>query len=161
MRIDAAIIERIANEARSIDPEDEKFVLDHIEGTTDALEIADRLIAREAELTALTTANKARMQQLRERQARLNAGIAACRTALSKLLTAAGIRKLERPEATVSLRAVPPALIDGPVESLPPHCIRTKVEPDKARIKEALSAGEHLPGWSLSNGGETISMRFK
>ena len=52
-------------------------------------------------------------------------------------------------------------VIDGPVDTLPVHMIKTEIRPDKAAIKSALEDGEHVPGWHLSNGGQSVTVRRK
>ena len=157
--LELAHIKRIADHARAVDPDDETLLADCIEAETDGLDIADMLIGRIAELDAMMAANKARVEAIRERNARLAHARDACRSTLGKLLEAMGTRKLERPEATVSVRHVPPSLIDGPVPS-DPRFIRTKVEPDRKAILDAVKAGEHVPGWALNNGSETLAVKF-
>ena len=160
-QIDYAIVKRIADQARAVDPEDGALLADMIEGCTDAMEVADILIERVAVIDTFTAALRSRIAEINERMARLNHERNTSRRGLEQLLEAMGERKMERPEGTVSLRRVPPSLLDGPVESLPTHLTRTKVEPDKAAIKKAIEAGEDVPGWQLNNGSETLSVRRK
>lgn len=158
--LDLAAIKRIADHVRAVDPDDEGFLADMIEGESDAFEMADTLLLRIGALESYITANKEHIGFLSERNKRFAAGVDTARAALGKLLEATGLRKIERPEGTVSLRRVPPSLIDGPLPS-DPRFIRTKVEPDKKAIKEAIEAGENVPGWTLSNGGEGVTVRRK
>ena len=159
--VDYAVVKRIADQARAVDPEDGALLADMIEGCTDAFDVADILIERDAVIDTYTAALGRRIAEIHERMARLGRERDANRKSLAYLLEAMGWRKLERPEGTISLRRVPPSLLDGPVENLPPHLTRTKVEPDKTAIKKAIEAGEEVPGWQLNNGSETLSVRRK
>ena len=156
--LDLAAIRRIADHVRAIDPDDEGMLADMIEGESDAFEMVDTLLLRIGTLEGYITANKEHIAFLAERNKRFSAGVDAARAAIGKVLEATGLRKIERAEGTVSLRRVPPSLMDGPLPS-DARFIRTKAEADKKAIKAAIEAGEHVPGWSLSNGGETISVR--
>ena len=159
--LDYAVVKRIADQARAVDPEDGALLADMIEGCTNAMEVADILIERVAVIDTYTAALRSRIAEINERMARLNHERDTSRRGLGQLLDAMLVRTLERPEATISLRRVPPSLLDGPVENLPPHLTRVKVEPDKTAIKKAIEAGEDVPGWRLNNGGETLSLRRK
>ena len=160
-QIDYAIVKRIADQARAVDPEDGALLADMIEGCTDVYDVADILIERVAVIDTYTAALRSRIAEINERMARLNHERETSRKGLEQLLEAMGERKLERPEGTISLRRVPPSLLDGPVESLPQHLTRNKVEPDKTAIKKAIEAGEAVPGWQLNNGGQSLSVRRK
>ena len=159
--VDLALVERIAAQARAVDPEDGALLADMIEGCTDAYEVVDVLIGRDAHTDTLVDALAVRIAELTARKRRFEAESRTNRKWMADLLEAMGARKLERPEGTISLRRVPPSLLDGPVENLPPHLTRTKVEPDKTAIKKAIEAGEEVPGWQLNNGGQSLTVRRK
>lgn len=154
-----AEIERIRDTVRAVDPDDDDLLLGMIEGSTEAGELLDELLEMEATAEAHVQANKTRIAQLQERNARLARKQDAARSGMLKLLDAAGLRKMERAEATVSIRAVPPKVLGEDVTDLPEDCVQVVYKPDKKAIKAKLEAGVALPGWSMSNGGETISVR--
>ena len=141
--------------------DDDELLADMLEGETNAFEALDTLLEREAVIRSHITAMKARKQEVADRLATLEVRQKNGRTIMGKLLEAMQSRKVERAEGTVSFRAVAPSVIDGPVSTLPDRLTKTEVKPDKAAIKEALQAGEEIPGWAMSNGGETISVRRK
>jgi len=155
----AAQIRAIADHVRAVDPDDEQLLADMIEAETDLDSLLDMLIEREATCKAHIEANKARKKALDDRNRRFQAGIDAGRGAMQKLLDAANLRKWERPEATIGLRAVPPSLIAGDVDNLPDDLCRITRAPDAALVKDAIKSGADLPGWSMSNGSETVSVR--
>jgi hypothetical protein len=68
-----------------------------------------------------------------------------------QLMEAAGLKKVERPAATVSIAAGRPKVVITDENELPEDCVRVKREPDKARIAAQLQRGEYVPGASLSN----------
>lgn len=157
--LDLITIAAIRDTVRAVDPDDDDLLIGMIEGETDAGELLDDLLEMEATAAAHVAANKERIKQLSERNARLDAKCHAARAGMQKLLAAAGLRKMERAEATVSIRAVPPRVEGEDITDLPEDCVVVKYAADKKAIKTRLEAGEALPGWHLTNGGETISVR--
>lgn len=81
------------------------------------------------------------------------------RVLAQRIMEAGDIRKLELPEATLSIRVVPPSLVITDEASLPDWAWRVKREPDKAAIKDRMKAGDFVPGVEMSNGGTTLSVR--
>jgi len=158
-QLDLMTIAAIRETVRAIDPDDDDLLIGMIEGSTDAGELLDDLLEMEATAQAHITANKQRMQQLSERNTRLDAKSNAARTGMLKVLDATGLRKMERAAATVSLRAVPPKVEGESMIDLPEDCVRVTYAPDKAAIKRALDAGDIIPGWRLTNGSESITVR--
>ena len=141
--------------------DDEEMTLTAIEGETSFLEAVDAALARIAEVTAHAEAIAAQALALRDRKERFLYQGECIRTALHVALEQAGLRKLERPQATLSVRAVP-----AKAEILDEAAIPVKFwkeqapKLDKKAVLEALKAKEDVPGASLSNGGETIAIRF-
>ena len=157
--LDLAQITAIRETVMTIDPDDDDLLLGMIEGETEAGELLDDLLEMEAAAKAHVTANTERIGQLQERNARLSQRAAAMRAGMLKLLNAAGLRKMVRAAATVGIRAVPPKVLGDDITDLDPGLIKTTYAPDRATIKDALIRGEIIEGWSMSNGGETISVR--
>lgn len=157
--VDISLIAAIRDQVRAIDPEDTDLLADMIEGETDAGELMDWLLESEATASAHIAANKERARQLSERNARLQARIDASRDGMQKLLSAAGLRKMERASATVGIRAVPSKAEGEDITELPEDCVITKYSPDRKAIKARLESGEDIHGWHLTNGGETVSVR--
>jgi hypothetical protein len=63
-------------------------------------------------------------------------------------------------EATLSISAVPPAVQILDAALIPSRFVRATYAPQKSDIKDALKAGETVPGACLSNGGERLSVRL-
>lgn len=140
--------------------EDEDLTLDMVEGETSLFELIDRVMNDDAEDGSHISGIKARQDELRDRKARLERRQKVRRSVVHAALDTAGIRKLERPEYTVSLKAVPAGVDVVDPDALPDDLVRIKREPDKSAIKKALDAGP-VAGARLTNGGETISVRRK
>jgi len=163
MRLDPAHIARIADDLRAIlgDDYDDQTFLDTLDGETDAVAVASRLVDMMQEAASMADAAKLRARDLSERSARFDARAAACRAQLGTLLDAMSVRKLVLPAATVSrLAGRTRAVIDAPGD-VPTQLCRIKREPDSAAIKAALEAGETVPGARLETGAPSVSVRVK
>lgn len=151
-------IERLLAEYPEL-AEDEALRADMIEGSTDAFAVLDRIIATMREATATVAAIKIQADALWSRAERFERREKAMRALAQRIMEAANIRKAERPEATLSIRAVAPSLVITDESALPDWAWRVRREPDKATIKDRVKAGEFVPGAEMSNGGATLSVR--
>jgi hypothetical protein len=130
------------------DDPDERLLADALEGSSDVMELLDRLIERSNADAALVRAGK-------ERLARIDARNERTRTIIARMLEALDLRRLERPLATLTLADARRGVVITDEDELPPAFVRTA--PDKAAILSALNAGEVVPGAALSNGaGPTL-----
>ena len=141
--------------------EDEQAFLDTLDGLTDLSEIVALFIKSADDDIALADGCKTRASEISERKARFLARADTKKRLVLEALEKAGMKKIERPEFTVSIRAVPPSVVIENDAIIPPDYqrITTTVAPDKAAIKDALSSGQDVPGAKLSNGGSTLSIR--
>jgi hypothetical protein len=100
------------------------------------------------------------IKMLKARKFRFDRREQAMRALAMKLLYAADVEKMMLPEATYSMRTVPPSVIILDENQLPDAACRFKREPDKVAIKQMLEVGD-VPGATLSNGSRTLSIRIK
>lgn len=156
---------------------DERAWIDTIEGETDLIEVAAKLIDRAQECKALIVGIKARADALAARKKRLEDQEKSMRGAVSILMQEAGRRTMELPEATLSLRDLAPKLIVTDEEAIPDDCCESvrKVVMDKVKAAiEAFEAdkasramtdpsvlAETFPGVEWSNGGSSLTVRTK
>lgn len=77
------------------------------------------------------------------------------------IMDSAGERKYQGIAATVSIRAVTPKPIITDETLLPERFFKTERNLVKSLVNEAAKNGETIPGVTLDNGGETISIRSK
>ncbi len=141
--------------------EDEVLRADMIEGETDLhkfLSTAERI---RQEAVAMVKGTDLVLADLLQRKRRFERRDEALRRLMFSLLQMAQLRKVELPAATLSLRNGTPYVIITDETVLPDNVIRFKREPDKAKIKAALETGAHVPGATLSNAEETISIRTR
>lgn len=141
---------------------DDEAIEDAIEGETNFKEAAARAVARLAEIDALAEAIKTQKDNLSARARRLDVQSDTIRAALVLAMSTADLTKLELPQATLSRKPTPPSIVVTD-ESAVPSTWWTRPDPtlDKRALLAALKDGQTIPGAELSNGGETISIRFK
>jgi hypothetical protein len=140
--------------------DDEQAALDAIEGETTLFEAVDASLNRLAEIEALRDSIGALITCYRERSDRLDNQAEQIRAALCVAMSMAGVKKLERPAGTLSLRSTPPKAIITSEADLPSRFyVEQNPKLDKKSVLEALKAGEKVAGAELSNGGETVALR--
>ncbi len=145
---------------RSVIGEDDEAAADAVEGETNLIEAIDASLDRLAEIDTLNEAISNLVKSYKERADRLEHQSEQIRAALGVALSTAGLRKIERPAGTLSLRAVPPkAIITSEVDLPARFFVEQNPKLDKKAVLDALKAGETVPGAELSNGSETISIR--
>lgn len=161
-RIDIPLIERIAAElAPYRESDDDASFLDTLDGETDALDILDREIAAEQSDRAMVSALKAQIADLKARAERIDMRADSHRRVQKMVVQAMGVRKVERPLATLSLRAGGVSCVITDEASIPTQLCKIVTSPDKAAIKAQLEAGESVPGAELVRGDDTLSVRVK
>lgn len=162
LALDASIIEReIATliEAYPELAEDETLRADMLEGATNIKDVLAAVVDTMQSAKSMRDAIKARTKELSERAARFDRREEAMRVLAERIMRVADLRKVELFDATLSIRATPQAVVITAEEDLPDSFWRVTKSPDKTAIKEALKAGQFVPGACLSNAGETISVR--
>lgn len=139
--------------------DDEETAAIVLEGETDFLEVLDRLVEGIAEAESDEEAIAGRMRVLAERKNRFGEKAEHMRGVVSALLDFAGQTKVKLPVATISLRASPPRVVVIDETEIPEQFIRTRREVDKAALREALKAGDDIPGAALSNSAPSLTIR--
>lgn len=155
-----AAVSALIRDILGTDPDEVAF-LDTLDGETDALTITDLLIAKMLDDAALIDAMSAQIKALGDRQARIARRHDTAKAALGAVLDAMGVKKLERPRATVSRRAGSMSVRITDEASIPSQLCVTKVTtaPDKTAIRRQIEAGETVPGAELVRGEDGLSVR--
>lgn len=141
--------------------EDERAYLDTLEGETDLYEWCRRLLDKIEEDEGVQAALAEQVSDRTLRKSRAAERVKAAREALTALLDCAKIDKLVLPEATISVRTVPPKPIVSDEAAVPDELCRFKRAPDIAAIKVEVEAGRAVSGVTLDNGGTTLTIRRK
>jgi hypothetical protein len=160
LRDEAEAARALLASIRTVIGDDAEAAADAIEGETNLLEAVDAGLDRLAEIEVLRDSIDALVATYKERSSRLDNQSEQIRAALCIAMGAAGVKKLERPAGTLSLRAVPPKAIITSEADLPSRFFVDQAPKlDKKSVLEALKAGEKVNGAELSNGSETIALR--
>ena len=164
MRLDPAIIRHQIENLLIQCPElaeDEVLRADMIEGETEAHEFLRTVEIRRQATHILANALATYIAELSVRMARFERRETSMRELAFKVMSAANLRKIEMPEATYSIRAGTPKVVIIDEAQLPADAFRIKKEVDRQTIKSWLNAGQEVPGATLSNAEQTLSIRTK
>lgn len=147
---------------RDVIGDDEEMAAVAVEGETSLVEAISEAVDRYDTLGAHEEALETRIKELSERRSRFEGQRERIKVAIHAAMGQAEMRKLELPQATLSLRAVPPKAEISDESAIPERFFK-RADPklDRAALLAALKAKEDVPGATLSNGGETISIRVK
>ena len=163
-RIVAELRERLKAE-HGLDDGDE-VLEDTLEGASDLPEMLAALCRRAARDEEFAEAVKRIIKDNQERAARFVCRAVAARAEIAWAMQEAGIKKIPSdalPDMTVTLRDGVPAIRIENEELVPDaYCtIEIVRKPDKAKIREALEAGELIAGAALGNAAPVLMMRRK
>lgn len=142
--------------------DDEILRVDTLEGATNLKELATVIVHAIADARALYDGTRLRADELKSRQERFKMHGEFLRAMLMKILQGANVRKLELPEATVSVKAGVPQIIGEPDPAkLPDEFVRIAREPDRIKIRTALANGFEIDGLTLSNGEPSLAVHVR
>ena len=152
---------RVLREALSAIPAiDDETVRDTIEGETSLHELIAAVMLDINEDEILCHGLAVMIKSMCDRQSRLLGRTEARRTAIQKAMETGEIKSLATPSGTLSLRSTPRGLeiLD---EWLIPQDYFVPQEPklDRKKLKDDLKDGKEIPGCTLNNGGQTLSIR--
>ena len=142
--------------------EDEQTLVETLEGE---LPLQDQIIAIAESADAdrvMIMGIEARIRELSERKARLEGRCERKRELAASAMEESGLKKIEAPAFTLSLRKNPPKVVIVDEAQVPETFKRTvtTVSVDKIALKEALAAGP-VEGAAMSNGSTSLSVRVK
>ncbi len=136
------------------------LIADMIEGETNLHDAISNVMDGITEDEVMIAGLRSMTEQLVNRRLRFENRIDRRRSAIERAMAVGEITKLELPQATLSVRRVPPAL-HIVSESLIPDGFWSPQPPklDRKNITEALKAGRDVPGAALDNGSTTLAIR--
>lgn len=162
LEVEGEVARSLLANVNAVLADDEEATLHAIEGETNLIEAITSAVERVQDLEAMADATKSRLDDLKARRDRFDRQAENIRTALVAALGAVEMRKLELPVATLTIKAVPPKANVISEADVPSSF--WKPQPPKLDLKaitDALKTKEAVPGATLSNGSETIQIRFK
>jgi hypothetical protein len=165
---DAQLLQRETEAARvlreqlaAIVGDDADTMRDIIEGETNLHELIAKVVADVATDAANVAGIKAHIETMKARQERLESRIEVYRSAILNAMAIGEMKKLELPIATLSRKPTPPKVQITDEAAIPSQFWR-RADPtlDKKAISDALKSNQDVPGATLSNGAETLAIRF-
>lgn len=139
---------------------DDDTVRDTIEGETDLHGAIAGAVSMLTETEVMEAGLSAKIKELLGRQKRYDDRKDFLRSAIEQAMVIGNLKKLELPEATLSLGNRAPGLVITD-ESLVPASFWKQPDPvlDKAAIKAALKDKQEVPGVTLGNGTVSLTIR--
>jgi|SRR5215469_4108212 len=155
--------ESIRDQLRDTHPDvDERTLADTVEGITSLHEILAAVVRGYLEDLSLVAALGMRIEEMQGRLARFEARAEKKRALVTQVMERAELNKLQEPDFTVSLRAVPPGLVVSDETAIPADYWKPQPPKlDKKGLLAGLNAGQAIPGAALGNGGTTIAVRTR
>lgn len=153
----ARIAAELVNALRELDDED--LTHDTVEGETDFMEAIDSALNALDDCAAIVEGCRAREKFLIDRRKRAKERSERIRELVEKALSTAGLRKVMRPTATVTLTRSAPQLVVTDETAIPESFWKYPAPAlDKMLLKTVLKTGKELPGVTLSNGGQHLTI---
>ena len=141
--------------------DDDQAQQDVIEGETSLIEAITVAVRRIADVDAHAAALDTMIKDMKDRKHRFENAAETLRNSIRSAMETTSQAKFELPMATISLRKVPPKVDIVDPMAIPD--IYLKQPPpvvDKVAIKLALTGGVDVPGARMSNGSQTLAIKF-
>lgn len=141
---------------------DEETLGDTLEGITNLHEMIAAVVRSALVDQALQSGLRSRIEDMKERLARLEARGDKKRRLAFEAMAESGLTKLEEADFTASLRAGSPALVVVTEEDIPDrYWVPQPAKLDRQTILSELKRGVGIPGAYLSNAKPVLSVRTK
>lgn len=141
--------------------DDDEMIATAVEGETDVHEALWSAMKRLAELEMMADAIDDMLANLSGRKARFQRQHENIRQAIIVAMEAANLTRVENGLGTMSLKATPAKVEIVDETAIPSRFWKSKdPELDKRALLAALKGKDDIPGAVLSNGGQTIQVKF-
>ena len=141
---------------------DEDTLRDTLEGISDLNEMIAAVIRSALVDEALGSGLRARLEDMKERQSRLEVRASKKRGLALQVMSETGLTKLEQPDFTASTRAGVPALVVVSEQAIPdPYWLMQPPKLDRQALLGELKRGGAIPGVELSNPKPVLMVRTK
>jgi len=161
-RLDATRVRAQIDALRAAYPdiwEDDDLLAGMLEGETDLWPMLAETVQRIAWAQGMSEGIGNIMDDLKARHGRFERRIEVLRTFAFKLLQIADVRRVELPQATLSIQNGPTKVIVTNEAALPLPCVRIKREPNKVAIRGYMDIHGSCPGAELSNAEPMLVIR--
>jgi Siphovirus Gp157 len=139
--------------------DDHEALVLSLESETDLTALVEQYLVRLQEIQTLLKGLTLHMNALGSRHESYDRREEAMRELILRLMEAAGTPKLELPTGTLYTSRGRPSVKITDEGAIPDIYMRIKKIPDKTMIKEALTAGNVVPGAHLSNAEPHLTIR--
>jgi hypothetical protein len=153
----------IRDRIRNLDPSlDDQTLADTVEGLTELHEILQGVIRAALADEALAAGLKGRIGEMEDRFQRLADRASKRRQIAKEVMTELGIKRLEAPDFTASVRAGMPSLVVLDESEIPSIYWEPR-DPklDRTTLIADLKSGREVGGATLSNGEPILSVRTR
>jgi hypothetical protein len=141
---------------------DEETLRDTLEGITDLHEMIAAVIRSALVDEALQAGLRTRLEEMRQRLARLEERGAKKRELALDAMCEVGVKKLEQPDFTASARAGLPPLVVIADDAIPePYWVPQPPKLDRQSLLADLKRGHVIPGAQLGNPKPSLAVRTK
>ena len=141
---------------------DEETLLDTLEGITDLHEMIAAVVRSALVDEALLTGLRSRLEDMKQRLARLEERGAKKRQLALDAMNEVGLTKLQQPDFTASTRAGSPSLIVVAEDAIPyTYWVPQPPRLDRQALLGELKRGGEIPGAQLSNSKPILAVRTK
>lgn len=141
---------------------DDETLRDTLEGLSSLPEALSAVIRTYLDDLSVAAALGMRISDMQERLGRFEARAEKKRALVTQVMERAALKKLQEPDFTVSLRAVPAGLVVCDETAIPADYWKPQPPKlDRKGLLATLTAGQTIPGAALGNGGTTISVRTR
>ena len=140
---------------------DDDALIDTLDGLAGAFDFIAHWCRRAREDEAMASGLSGLLADMQMRKQRLLARAEKQRDVAMCLMDAIGEKKIIRPDLTISVNVGRQKVIVSDETQLPDHLVRIKREPNKVAILEELEQGKPVPGATLSNRQNQLTIRSK
>jgi len=138
---------------------DPDLLLDTIEGQTDLMEIIDKMVLADLADAEAIEGLKRAAGVIAERKARAERRLEARRALIEQAMILMDQTKLKRPVATLTLSNRAPKVDVIDEAAIPSRFFKLEPKLDRAALKDAVMAGEDVPGAVKTNGTVSLTIR--
>jgi hypothetical protein len=141
---------------------DEETLADTLEGITDLHEMIAAVIRSALVDEALRVGLRSRLDEMRERLTRLELRCEKKREMALEAMSQVGLRKLEQPDFTASVRAGLPTLVVVNEGDIPPdYWVPQPPKLNRQALLAGMKRGDEVPGVQLGNAKPILTVRTK
>lgn len=138
--------------------DDEEMKFDTLDGETEIKSFLQRCVLSAMIYDSEADATQTTIEKLQFRKARFKKRVEFYRLLIQDIMNTADMKKIELPEATLTIQNSPSKVVITDESKLPDEVFKITKTVDKIKLKDLLKDGPIL-GAELSNGGQMLVVR--